>query len=268
MTIDFVTCVKCCVLGCVLGCLGIVSFWKKATYLSDGLSHAGVLSVVIASLYCANKVLPASAVISVFVMWGIYLLKKVVNNMYVSTNIVSTVSVALALALSQIFEGKVDISNLVFGCTCGMTLIGKSNLYYGLSLAIASMCFVYVFFRQLVLMAFSKDLAKISGIRVGLLDIVFFTLLALVINFSIQSSGMLLTTALLLMPSATANIVCKGPYMSVIVSIAIAISSCFLGVIVSSYTCFSLTVSITLTSFVLLLTLYTFSYFKIFHQKI
>jgi zinc transport system permease protein len=77
-----------------------------------------------------------------------------------------------------------------------------------LMLAILLVVTVFVLvwrYNQFVLASFNPSLARSRGIRVGLNYYVFVVLLALIVNFSISSVGVLLINALLIVPAATAS---------------------------------------------------------------
>lgn len=60
-------------------------------------------------------------------------------------------------------------------------------------------------YNQLVLASFNPSLARSRGIKVALNNYIFIVLLALIVNFSISTVGVLLINALLIVPAATAS---------------------------------------------------------------
>ncbi|MFO7842526.1 MAG: iron chelate uptake ABC transporter family permease subunit, partial [Bacteroidales bacterium] len=71
-----------------------------------------------------------------------------------------------------------------------------------LALFLVCLAFFFFYFNDLFLLGINERLAKSQGVRVRLLEYVYAFLLALVVTVSIRVVGLLLVTAMLVVPAA------------------------------------------------------------------
>lgn len=119
-------------------------------------------------------------------------------------------------------------------------LVGKSILtvtpaqivvLMGLFVAIMS---VEVFaYNRLMLVGLNPELAQTRGVRVWLYEYIFAVLLALVVMFSIQLVGVLLVTALLVIPGATARNLARSGGSAFWIAAVVALASGVGGLLVA-----------------------------------
>jgi len=81
----------------------------------------------------------------------------------------------------------------------------------------------------LISISVNEELARVDGISVEKVRFLFMILLALVIAIALKVVGILLITALLIIPAATARLYSRSPRQMVLLSVVIAILSVVLG---------------------------------------
>jgi zinc transport system permease protein len=81
----------------------------------------------------------------------------------------------------------------------------------------------------LISMSVNEELARVDGVAVEKIRFVFMILLALVIAIALKVVGILLITALLIIPAATARLFSKSPRQMVLMSVFMAIAAVVLG---------------------------------------
>ncbi|MDE2318835.1 MAG: metal ABC transporter permease [Rhodospirillales bacterium] len=84
--------------------------------------------------------------------------------------------------------------------------------------------------RPLLLASLDAGLAKVSGIQVGVLGLVFLLLLALAVTLAAMTVGAILATALLIGPAAAALQLARGPLAAVLVSMTLGLAACWGGI--------------------------------------
>ena len=92
-----------------------------------------------------------------------------------------------------------------------------------------------IFFKELLFLAYDKKVAYISGMPVSFLDHFFLTLLALSVVISVKVVGIILVSALLVIPGAAAFQITSRYFSMLMVSIAVALTSTIGGLIISYY---------------------------------
>jgi len=83
--------------------------------------------------------------------------------------------------------------------------------------------------KPLISISVNEDLARVDGTPVARVRFTFMVLLALVIAVALKVVGILLITALLIIPAATARMFSKSPLQMVMFAIIISELSVFLG---------------------------------------
>jgi zinc transport system permease protein len=89
--------------------------------------------------------------------------------------------------------------------------------------------------KQLLHMTFDEEQAKVSGINVDRLNYIFVILASITVITSMRLVGILLISALVVLPNITSMMFGKGFKKTVIISISISVFSVVSGIILSYY---------------------------------
>src|SRR5207302_5408224 len=87
----------------------------------------------------------------------------------------------------------------------GPTAVQPHDIWILAILLVVTFVVLFLRYNQLVLASFNPSLARSRGIYVAINNYLFIVLLALIVNFSIATVGVLLINALLICPAATAS---------------------------------------------------------------
>ncbi len=220
-------------LALVVGPLGSVVVWRRMAYFGDTLAHAALLGVALA---IAAEQLPMAGVVLTGVLIAVLLfwLEKQ-GDLSTDTllGILSHSALALGLIVLSVIQAQgfnINLMSYLFG---DLLAVGQSDLVlmYG-SVVIILLVFSQIL-SSLISISVNEELARIDGIAVERVRFIFMILLALVIAVALKVVGILLITALLIIPAATARIYSKSPKQMVLVSVLMAIAAVVLGLLVS-----------------------------------
>ena len=220
-------------LALVVGPLGSVVVWRRMAYFGDTLAHAALLGVALA---IAVDQLPMAGVglIGVLIAALLFWLEKQ-DNLSTDTllGILSHTALALGLIVLSVIQAQgfnINLMSYLFG---DLLAVGVFDLV----LMYGSVVIILLVFSQilspLISISVNEELARIDGIAVEKIRFIFMILLALVIAVALKVVGILLITALLIIPAATARLYSKSPKQMVLVSVLIAIIAVVLGLLVS-----------------------------------
>ncbi len=220
-------------LALVVGPLGSVVVWRRMAYFGDTLAHAALLGVALA---IAAEQLPVVGVglIGVLIAALLFWLEKQ-RDLSTDTllGILSHSALALGLIALSIIQAQgfnINLMSFLFG---DLLAVGPSDLM----LMYGSVVIILLVFSQilspLISMSVNEELARIDGIAVEKIRFIFMVLLALVIAVALKVVGILLITALLIIPAATARLYSKSPKQMVLVSVLMAIAAVILGLLAS-----------------------------------
>ncbi len=220
-------------LALVVGPLGSVVVWRRMAYFGDTLAHAALLGVALA---IAVEQLPMAGVgvIGVLIAILLFWLEKQ-GDLSTDTllGILSHSALALGLIVLSVIQAQgfnINLMSYLFG---DLLAVGVFDLV----LMYGSVVIILLVFSQilspLISMSVNEELARIDGIAVEKIRFIFMILLALVIAVALKVVGILLITALLIIPAATARLYSKSPKQMVLVSVLVAIAAVVLGLLAS-----------------------------------
>ena len=215
------------------GPLGCVMVWRRMAYFGDTLAHSALLGVVLA---LSMQWLPMTGVVAIAVLL-ISLLFWLEKKRELSTDtllgLLSHSALAVGMIAITLLQSKlpgVDLLGLLFGDILAVSQADLLTIY--LSAAVVLVLFMK-FWRPLVSLSVHQDLARIDGVRVDVIRYVFMLMLAIVIAFSIKVVGVLLITAMLIIPAASARLFARSPAVMIWLAIVMAVLSVLIGMAMS-----------------------------------
>ncbi|WP_119394690.1 metal ABC transporter permease [Salinibius halmophilus] len=192
-------------LSAPLGCFVV---WRRMAYFGDTLAHAGLLGASLA-LMANLPVALAASVLGIFIAILLLLLSK--RNWVGQDSILGILShgsLAIGLLLAWVMPTQLDLDALLFGDLLAVSL-GDLLLLAPLTIAIGLI--LWRFWQPLLAITVDRDLACAEGLPVKRLEVLLVSLLAITVAVGIQAVGVLLMTALLITPAATARIWSRTP---------------------------------------------------------
>jgi len=203
----------------VTGPLGCFIVWRRLAYFGDTLSHAALLGVAIAYLLETDvtlAVFSVSVLIAVALLW---LQRRAGLSADALLGLLSHSALALGLvALAFMTWVRIDLMGLLFGDILAVSKTDIAVIYAGGAAVLAVLAWIW---KPLFAATVNPELAEAEGMRPGRANFIFMLLLAVVIAIAMKIVGVLLITALLIIPAATARRFAAGPEaMAVYASIA------------------------------------------------
>jgi zinc transport system permease protein len=206
-------------LAAVAGPLGCLVIWRRLSYFGDTLAHAALLGVALSLLL---QVHVALAVFAVAILTALAMLALQRGTALASDALLGLLShAALAaglLALSFMTWVRMDLNGLLFGDILAVTRQDLAVLYGGGAVILV---LLWWFWKPLFAATVSRDIAAAEGLSPGATDLLFMVLLAATVAVAIKIVGVLLITAMLIIPSAAARRSAAGPAQMVILSMLI-----------------------------------------------
>ena len=216
-------------LALLVGPLGSVVVWRRMAYFGDTLAHAALLGVALA---IAADQLPMAGVglMGIIIASILFWLEKQKN---LSTDtllgILSHSALALGLIVLSVLQLRGFNINLMT-YLCG-DLLAVNQL--DLMIMAGSVFVILIVFSKilpsLISISVNEDLARVDGIAVEKVRFTFMILLAVVIAVALKVVGILLITALLIIPAATARLFSKSPKQMIVFSALIAMAAVVIG---------------------------------------
>jgi zinc transport system permease protein len=211
--------------------LGVILVLKRLSLIGDGLSHVTFGSVALGLLL---KVEPMYVSIPVVAFSSLAILKLTEKARVYSDaaiGIVSAVGISGGVLLAGIAAGfNVDLFSYLFGNILSVTG-GEVATSVGLSLIVL---FVIILrYNQLLSMSFDEEFARTSGINTNRINSLIAVLTAVTVVLAMKLVGIMLTSALLIMPAVSAFQVARSFRGTILFAALVAILSVWIGIFIS-----------------------------------
>ncbi|MFQ3323176.1 MAG: zinc transport system permease protein [Pseudomonadales bacterium] len=213
------------------GPMGSMVVWRRMAYFGETLAHAALLGFSLALLFSLPTtlgVIMASVIIAI-------LLSILSRNSNLSSDtilgILSHGSLAIGLVLLSLLPGViVDLESILFGDVLAVT--SKELILIGVVMLIV-MPLLLINWHSFIAICVQEQLAEVEGRRVKLLNNLFMIMMALVIAIGMKVVGVILVTALLIIPAATSRRLARSPEQMALFAVAVGMLAVIGGILMS-----------------------------------
>lgn len=214
-------------------CLGVFVTLRKQSFLADGLAHASLAGVAIGLVLSFQPLVLAGAV-AVFMAVSItYLRRRLKLSFDSAIGILYTMLFALGVVIINLSPAfRPELFSYLFGSLLAITW---SDVLVAFVLFIIVSVFLAYKYTQLVYSTFDPESAQIRGINVVLLEYMLNIITSLVIVVAIKLLGVILVTALLVVPATSAKLLARNFRQMIPISLTHALLATLLGIIISYY---------------------------------
>ena len=210
-------------LATVMGAIGVFVVWRRMAYFGDTLAHSALLGVAVGFIIGININVGIIAVCLIIAIGMVYLRSQRHLAEDTLLGILAHSSLALGLAAISLFSAlRVDLMSYLFGDILAVTPEDIAWVYGGGIITLGVLAWLW---KDLISITVHEDLARTDGVNIFHTQLMFMTLFALVIAMAMKIIGILLVTALLIIPAAAARRFARTPeQMAVFAAIAGTIS--------------------------------------------
>lgn len=211
----------------VAGPLGCFVVWRRLSYFGDTLAHSAMLGVSMAVFLEINimaSVFIVAVLISVLLL---YLQKKGGLASDALLGLMSHSALAMGLvAIAFMTWVRIDLNGLLFGDILSVSKTDMTIVWIGGAVVMIVLTLIW---RQLFAATVNEELARAEGMNPDWANLVFMILMALIIAISMKIVGVLLITALLIIPAATARRISSSPEQMAVLAAMFGVLAVFGG---------------------------------------
>ncbi len=191
------------------GPFGCFVVWRRMAYFGETLAHAAFLGIglgLLLSLWPALTVTLISLGVALLLM---FLQKRHELASDTLLGVLAHGSLALGLVLLSFQEdARVDLFGYLFG---DILSVNRTDLGWIALADVLLLGALAALWRPLLSATVSADIARVEGVPVERVQLIFTLLLALVIALAMKLVGILLITSLLIIPAAAARRIARSP---------------------------------------------------------
>jgi len=203
----------------ISGPLGVFVVWLRMAYFGDTLAHSALLGIALGLLMEVDLQFSVLLLTLLLAVALVALQQRSALATDTLLGILAHGSLAIGLvAISFRDDVRVDLLAYLFGDILAVDARAVLWIWGG---ALSSLLALIAIWRPLLNLCVHSDLAAVDGVKVARIKLIFMLLVALVIAVAMKIVGVLLITALLIIPAASAQRFSRGPeQMAVLATLA------------------------------------------------
>jgi len=218
-------------LGALLAFLGIFVVLKRMAFFSDGIAHASLAGVALGILAQINPLpvaLVFSAIISACIAW-LERHTKITSDAIIG--LIFTSGMAAGVVLLAFKSGyQPELVSFLFG---DILALQWSELIIMAIFSSILMIFLTWQYKKIALMIMSPDIAYVNGVKVSAYEMLLYVIVAVSVVLGLKLLGIILVSALLIMPVSTAKLFAESFRRLIIWSIIISELTVLSGIVAS-----------------------------------
>lgn len=212
----------------VAGPLGCFVVWRRMAYFGDTLSHAGLMGIALGLMAGIDPIV--GVIVTCVVIGGLLFALQFQRRVPTDTllGVLSHSALAVGLiAVSTMQNVRLDLTAYLFGDILAITDTDLAWIYGG---GFAVLGALAVLWRRLIALTVSEDISHAEGFASTGVRLAFTGLVAIAVAIAMKIVGILLVTALLIIPPAAARRMAHGPEAMSLVTIAVGAVATIAGI--------------------------------------
>ena len=200
----------------VAGPLGCFIVWRRMAYFGDTLAHSALLGVALGFLLQVNIMAAVFGVAAAVAVLLYLLQRRQILPADALLGLLAHSALALGLVgLAFLTMVRVDLMGFLFGDILAVSKTDIAVIYGGGAAVLGVLMLIW---RPLFAATVARELAAAEGLDVDWAELVFMLLMAGIIAIAMKIVGVLLITALLIIPAATSRRFATGPVQMAAIS--------------------------------------------------
>lgn len=201
------------------GLLGVFLLWRRMAYFGDTLSHSALLGVALGFLTGMDTDIWVVIVCATVALLMLFVPQERRLGSDALLGVLGHGALALGTVALAFLPGvRVDLMAYLFGDILAVT---RADVVFAWSLAIVVACLMVWLWRPLLALTVHEALAQVEGVNVRLVSAAYMLAVALTVAVAMKLVGVLLLTALLIMPAAAARRFARSPEQMALLAVVL-----------------------------------------------
>lgn len=221
-------------IAAVSSILGVFLVLRRFSLIGDGLAHVTFGSVAIVMLIGISPAFITLAALPLVIISSLIILKLTRSKRIqgdASIGIVSSIGIATGIILVSLSNGyNVDLFSYLFG---NILTVTQTELVLSLIVFIIIVATVIFLYDDLLAVTFDEELALTMGIKTNRINLILFMLTAVAAVLAMKVAGIMLVSAMLILPPLTALQLSMSFKKTIVVAVCFSIVSVICGIILA-----------------------------------
>lgn len=220
-----------CFIAVLCSVLGTFLVLRRLSLIGDGLAHVTFGGVAVGLLFGAYPFYMAVPIVMASALGIIKLIDKARLYGDAAIGIVSSLGIAGGILIASAAGGfNIDLFSYLFG---NILAISRVEVWTSVLLCFCLIVVIALYYHELLAITFDEESAKASGIKTTRINHILVLLTALTVVLAMKVVGIMLVSALLIIPPVTALQFARGFKTTIIISCLTGIVAVMAGVAIS-----------------------------------
>lgn len=219
------------IVGLIAPLIGVFLVLRRYSQISDSLAHISLAGIAIGLISGINTIITTiiTTIASSVFIEKLRISKRVFGESALSLFLSGSLAVAiLIIGISRGFN--VSLFNYLFG---SIVTVKQTDVYVIGALGLIIIGLIAGLYEQLVYVSFDEESAQVSGIPTRFLNLLLIMLTALTVSIAIPIVGILLISALIVIPVVSALQYKRSFKQTIMISEIFSLLSVFIGIFTS-----------------------------------
>ncbi|MCM8773632.1 MAG: metal ABC transporter permease [Candidatus Omnitrophica bacterium] len=257
------------VAGCfiALGCasLGVFLVLRRFSLIGDGLAHVSFATVAIALLLNAHPMIISLILVGLVSLLILKLNEKAKVYGDTAIGLISSVGIAIGVIITSSFGGfNIDLFSYLFG---NILLLSRLEVILTIFISLLVILIVVLFYHDLFAITFDEDYARVSGIKVGMVNKILILLTSLIVVLGIKIVGTMLVSSMIILPAISALQIMPSFRGTILIAGFLGVISVVIGILLSYILNLPSGATIVLINFFIFIILFLFGKLNIIKSK-
>lgn len=211
--------------------LGVLLVLRRLSLIGDGLAHVTFGSVALGLLIRHHPLYVSIPIIMASSLGILKLTEKTKLYGDAAIGIVSSIGIAGGVLIASIAGGfNIDLFSYLLG---SILAISRSEVIISILLTMTILFIILFFYNEYFSTTFDEEFAMVSGINTKKINSLLALMTGITVVLAMKVVGIMLTSALLILPAVTALQIAKGFKIAFFISSLIGVSSVIFGIFIS-----------------------------------
>ncbi|MFH1078675.1 MAG: metal ABC transporter permease [Pseudomonadota bacterium] len=217
-----------CFVALLCSSLGVLLVLRRLSLIGDGLAHVTFGSVAVGLVF---NIYPLYASIPLVMLSSLGILKLTEKaRIYgdAAIGVVSSVGIAGGVILASVAGGfNVDLFSYLFG---NILAISEIEVVISIIASLLMLLLIFLFYQEIFSITFDEEFAVASGVDRGRINTMLVLLAAVTVVLAMNVVGVLLVSALLILPAVTALQLARSFRNAMLIAALTSICSVVVGI--------------------------------------